>query len=109
MGEGGIKNFPTIGLITFYFLFRDDGIVIAITFWQWLVEFIFNLIAIGLIVGLGANRQVDHFLALFSIWFGSSVIPSFYFMACADFRRDLKTFGPIKALWLAITKNNYDN
>jgi hypothetical protein len=89
--------------------FRDDGIVIAITFWQWFVEFIFNLLGIGLILGLGANRKVDHFLMLFNIWVGTSVVPSFYFMACAEFRRDLKTCGLLKAFWLAITKEIYEN
>ena len=86
--------------------------MIAITFWQWFVEFIFNLLIIGIVAGLrlGANRKVDHFGALFSIWFGTSVVPSFYFMACAEFRRDLETFGLLKAFWRAITeKNTYDN
>ena len=89
--------------------FRDDGIVIAITFWQWFVEFVFNLLLIGLMVGLGANRKVDHFLALFSVWFGTSAVPSFYFMACAEFRRDLETYGLLKAFWTAITKDSYYN
>ena len=90
-------------------IFRDDGIVIAVTFWQWFVEFIFNLLLIGTIVGLGSNRQVDHFASLFVTWFGTSVIPSFYFMACADFRRDLETYGLLKAFLLAITKDSYAN
>ena len=90
-------------------LCRDDGIVIAITFWQWFVELIFNLLLIGMIAGLGSNRQVDHFSSLFVTWFGSSVIPSFYFMACADFRRDLERYGLLKAFWLAITKDSYEN
>ena len=90
------------------FPFRNDGIVIAITFWQWLVEFIFNLFVIGLIKGAGANRQVDHFMAIFSFWFGTSVIPAFYIMACAEFRRNLETVGLVKAFWLAITHStNY--
>ena len=90
-------------------LCRDDGIVIAITFWQWFVELIFNLLLIGLVAGLGSNRQVDHFLSLFMTWFGTSVVPSFYFMACADFRRDLETYGLLKAFWLAITKDGNEN
>ena len=83
--------------------------MIAITFWQWFVEFIFNLLLIGIVAGLGANRKVDHFAALFSIWFGTSVLPSFYFMACSEFRRDLEAFGLLKALWRAIKKNTYNN
>ena len=92
-----------------YFSFRDDGIVIAITFWQWFVELVFNLLLIGLVAGLGANRRVDHFAALTSLWVGTSLVPSFYFMACAEFRRDLETFGLLKAFWRAITKDSYDN
>ena len=90
-------------------IFRDDGIVIAVTFWQWFVEFIFNLLLIGTIAGLGSNRQVDHFASLIVTWFGTSVIPSFYFMACADFRRNLGTYGLLKAFWLAITKDDNEN
>ena len=93
----------------FDLFFRDDGIVIAITFWQWFVELVFNLLLIGLVAGLGANRRVDHFAALASIWVGTSLVPSFYFMACAEFRRDLETHGLLKAFWIAITKDNYEN
>ena len=93
----------------FHLLFRNDGIVIAVTFWQWVVEFIFNILLIGLLAGLGANLKVDNFVALFSLWFGSTVVPSFYFMACAEFRRDLETYGLLKAFWIAITKDNYEN
>ena len=89
--------------------FRDDGIVIAITFWQWLVEFVFNLLLIGLMAGLGGDRKVDHFLSLLLIWFGTSVVPSFYFMACAEFRRDMETYGLLKAFWRVITRDNYEN
>ena len=60
-------------------------------------------------IGLGKNRQVDNFGTLFGIWFAVTVSPSFYFMACADFRRDLKVHGMIKAFWMSVTKNNYDN
>ena len=58
---------------------------------------------------LGANRKVDHFVALFGIWFSVSVLPSFYSMASADFRRDLETNGMIKAFWMALTKDSYDD
>ena len=54
-------------------------------------------------------RKVDHLVATFTIWFGVCVLPSFYFMACADFRRDLENHGIIKAFWIAVTKNTYDN
>ena len=67
------------------------------------------MLLIGTIVGLGSNRQVDHFSSLFTTWFGTSVIPSFYFMVCVDFRRDLETYGLLKAFWLAITKDDNEN
>ena len=89
--------------------FRNDGIVIAITFWQWLVEFIFNLMVIGVIAGSGGNRKVDHFATIFGFILGMVVIPSFYLMACAEFRRDLEIFGLVKALWLALNHStNYE-
>ena len=72
------------------------------------MEFIFNLMIIGLIIGSGGNRKVDHFVTIFGFFIGLSVIPSFYMMACAEFRRDLETFGLVKAFWLAITHStNY--
>ena len=68
----------------------------------------FNLMIIGLIAGSGGNRKVDHFVTIFGFFIGSSVIPSFYLMACAEFRRDLETFGLVKAFWLALTHSmNY--
>ena len=45
-------------------LFRDDGIVIAITFWQWVLEFIINIIVIIVMARLGGSRQFDHFVSL---------------------------------------------
>ena len=72
------------------------------------MEFIFNLMVIGLIAGSGGNRKVDHFATIFGFIIGTVVIPSFYLIACAEFRRDLETFGLIKAFWLALTHStNY--
>ena len=44
--------------------FRDDGIVIAITFWQWVLEFFINIIVIIVMARLGGSRQFDHFVSL---------------------------------------------
>ena len=72
------------------------------------MEFIFNLMVIGLIAVLGVNRKIDHFATVFGIILGAVVIPSFYLMACAEFRRDLETFGLVKAFWLALNHStNY--
>ena len=72
------------------------------------MEFIFNLMVIGLIAGSGGNQKVDHFATIFGFILGMVVIPSFYLMACAEFRRDLETFGLVKAFWLALNHStNY--
>ena len=88
------------------FFFRDDGIVIGITVWQWIGEVLFNLIAITVVARQGGNRYADHFFSLFTIWFGNIILLP-YFMACAEFRRDFAAFG-VKALWLALTKESYN-
>ena len=46
------------------FILRDDGIVIAITFWQWVLEFFINIIVIIVMARLGGSRQFDHFVSL---------------------------------------------
>ena len=95
-------------LIVLLFCFlRKDGIVVAVTFWQWLVEFCFNIFTIGFVLMMGTNRQVDHFLAMFGIFFSVSVLPSFYLMACAEFRRNLENQSIIKAFWITIIKENF--
>ena len=88
------------------FFFRDDGIVIGITVWQWIGEVLFNLIAITVVARQGGNRYADHFFSLFTIWFGNIILLP-YFMACAEFRRDFAAYG-VKALWLALTKESYN-
>ena len=88
------------------FFFRDDGIVIGITVWQWIGEVIFNLIAITVVARQGGNRYADHFFSLFTIWFGNIILLP-YFMACAEFRRDFEAYGLNKALWLALMKESY--
>ena len=63
-GQKHFRAFYFLNLLEFYFC-RDDGIVIAITFWQWFVEFVFKLLLIGLFARLGSNRELDHFSSLF--------------------------------------------
>ena len=65
------------------FFFRDDGIVIGITLWQWIGEVLFNLIAITVVARQGGNRYADHFFSLFTIWFGNIILLP-YLMACAE-------------------------
>ena len=106
-GRGSIFLLHPVLLYSIFF--RDDGIIVAITFWQWVIETLYNLVSIGLVASLGGNRQLDHFRALLSIWFGVSVLPSFYFMASANFRRDFENFGLLKAFYIALTKNTYES
>ena len=73
------------------------------------MEFFWNIVCIVFVASLGASRQVDHFMMIITVWFGVSVLPSFYFMACADFRRDLHSHGVVKAFWIAFTKDSYYN
>ena len=102
-----LLTFQTSSVFTLLFSYRHDGIIVAISFWQWLVEFIFsNIIAVG-VYSLGSNRQVDHFFTLIMILFNVTVIPSFYLMACAKFRRDLTNYGLVKAYWLAVTNKQH--
>ena len=58
---------------------------------------------------LGANRQVDHFVTLTGVWFSMCVLPLFYFMANASFRRDLEEYGFLKALYYAVSNNHSKN
>ena len=81
--------------------------MIGITFWQWIGEFLFNLIVITVMARQGGNRYADHFISLSIIWFWNIILLP-YFMACAEFRRDFEAYGLNKALWLALTKESYD-
>ena len=60
------------------FFFRDDGIVIGITLWQWIGEVLFNLIAITVVARQGGNRYADHFFSLFTIWFGNIILLPYF-------------------------------
>ena len=64
------------------------------------------MVCVALIAGLGANRQVDHFVTLLGVWISIFVLPMFYFMACASFRRDLETQGVLKSLCIAVFRNH---
>ena len=61
--------------------------MVAITFWQWILEFLINMIVIILMARLGGNRQFDHISSLTATWFKVCLVPSMYLMAHASFYR----------------------
>ena len=77
--------------------------VFGITFWQWLVEFVFNVLLIIFIKFMKSeNRTYDHFVGLLACGIMFIVVPSFYFMADSSFRRALKNDGFFRAMWKAM-------
>ena len=87
---------------------RNDGIVLAITVWQWVLEFFINLIVIILMVRMGGSRQFDHISSLIATWFKVCLVPSLYLMAHASFYRNeflvlakIVLFQPVEALTFA--------
>ena len=85
---------------------RDDSIVMSIAYWQWIVEFIFN---IGMVIFhlsiRGDQRRIDHWIGIAMFFFGFVLLPSFYFLADVKFRRALDQKGLKQALWLALTQS----
>ena len=88
------------------FVFRDEGIVIQITYWQWATEFAFNIgmVLFHLIIR-GDQRKIDHWIGIAMFLFGFVILPSFYFLADIKFRRAIDQYGLRRALWLAFTQN----
>ena len=85
---------------------RDDSIVMSIAYWQWAVEFLFN---IGMVIFhlsiRGDQRRIDHWIGFLMFFFGFILLPSFYFLADVKFRRAIDQKGLKQALWLALTQN----
>ena len=85
---------------------RDDSIVMSIAYWQWFVEFLFN---IGMVIFhlsiRGDQRRIDHWIGIAMFFFGFVLLPSFYFLADVKFRRALDQKGLKQALWLALTQS----
>ena len=86
--------------------FREEGVIFAITLWQWCLEAFFNLtIFIFQYFFKEMNRMIDHTFLLMGIVMSTVVLPSFYFMSGRAFRRVLKTEGFLKTMWKAYTHN----
>ena len=71
--------------------------IFAITFRQWLFEFLFNFQFVVFVLFVkNGSRAFDHFAGLVNCTMMFVVTPSFYFMADASFRRALREDGFLK-------------
>ena len=100
-----MDNFPMISIHNF----RNDGIIVAISFWQVLAEFCVNIfLAISFYYGFqGQNEFLYQFLVITLTFFSYVVFPSIFLLADQRFRNALKQKGMAKAVWLAL-KQKYD-
>ena len=90
----------------FLIYFREEGVIFAVTFWQWFIEFVFNVtIFIFLAFFKDKNRMVDHTFLLIGIFMSYNVLPAFYFTSGKSFRRVLKSEGLVRTVWKALTHN----
>ena len=89
--------------------FSEDGIVIAISVWQCLLEFFTNFLIVGifLLVIEGQSYLGNTLLILTSYILNYIIFPSFYILADARFRRVLTQKGIFRAILLAL-KQEYD-
>ena len=88
----------------FYLFFRDDGIVFAVTFWQWIWEMIISAVVLSLQYNITEHRFLEHLLLLTLLFVSYVFFPSFCLMADCKFRRVVEEKGFIKAVLLAFTQ-----
>ena len=106
--KGKLQIFLKTSLICLIFRwilsFREEGVIFAITLWQWCIEAFFNLtILVFQYFFKEMNRMIDHTFLLMGIVMSTVVLPLFYFMSGRAFRRVLKTEGFFKTMWKAYT------
>ena len=87
-----------------FFFCRDEGIVIAVTIWQWIAELVVTILGGIISVNHGENRIVDHFMLFSIIWIVHVVLPAFFLLADSQFRRSLQEKGFIRAIIEALTQ-----
>ena len=76
--------------------------MIAVTFWQWIMELLI-VILIGILwIIQGENRTLDHFIVLVCALFFFVIEPAFYLLADKEFRRAFEEKGLKKAVMLAL-------
>ena len=91
---------------TFYIHFRDDGIIFAVTFWQWIWELLISLVIAPLAFNMWfiEHRFLEHLLLLTITFLSYVLFPSFCLMADRKFRREVKEKGFVKGVFLAFTQ-----
>lgn len=85
---------------------RDEGIILAVTFWQWIAE-ITLLVILGVprLFLLGENLIFEQLYGYTLSMLQFTILPSFYLLADTRFRRSLEEKGYIEAIKSAITQN----
>ena len=92
----------------FSILFREDGIVIAISVWQTLIELLWSILYFSCVfVTEGQSIFIMECMLLLTYFMNYVIFPSFYLLADARFRNIFIHTGKSKALWLALTQK-YD-
>ena len=84
-----------------YSHFRNDGIVIAITVWQVVVE---SISTIGFVIAqefISANQH-KLILTLVQLFITYVILPSFYFLGDNRFRIAVKDKGIFRSIWTAL-------
>ena len=89
--------------------FRNNGIVIGVTFWQWVMELALTILASIIHVIKGKNRAIEHGMTLFVAGFSYVILPAFYLMADQKFRNNLEKSGLFKAIINAFKQNQDTN
>ena len=103
-------NSNNLGIVIIYllWLYRHEGIIIAIAYWQCILEFCFNIFLIIFAFLLhGEYLAVDRLALVIVMGFIYLISPSFYLLADRRFRDALSQHGIVKALWSSL-KQKYD-
>ena len=87
-------------IFSLYF-FRDNGIVIGVTCWQWVAELVLTILAATILIIKGKNRAIGHGVVVFVAGFSYIILPAFYLLADQQFRNDFDK----KGLWRAIVNS----
>ena len=89
-----------------YLHFRNDGIIIAITVWQVVVESTSN---VGFFIAheFISSEQHKLIITLVGLFITYVILPSFYFLGDNRFRLTLKDKGILRSIWTAL-KQKYE-
>ena len=103
-------NSNNLGIVIIFYilwLYRHEGIIIAIAYWQCILEFCFNIFLIIFAFLLhGEHLAVDRLALVIVMGFIYLISPSFYLLADRKFRDALSQHGVVKALW-SLLKQKY--